>query len=119
MFRLRPVSKDWGGSEFLKSEAGKMLEQQHWLEVNKLLAKTKPKIKEEIMEVYKKSLELPQQKFIVLYEASARGPLNPKAFQEYFSLFKQLFPKHYKSIYGKTTPAQITARCQRQMKGAR
>jgi len=113
-FRLRLL----GGfsQDLLGTAAGKMLMEQHWAEVKKLLKKEKPKTKTAALKVIKKAMQLPQQRFIILYEASMRGPLTPNAFQEYMTLFSQLFPDAYKGVYGSKKPAQITAECKRQMK---
>jgi hypothetical protein len=94
---------------------GKLLNAQHMVEVKKILLKIKLKNKGDIEKALKLAENTPQQRFIILNEASMQGPLTSEAFQEYMSLFKQILPNHWKQIYGKKTPTQITTACIKQM----
>lgn len=112
LFRLR--AGDWT-QDFLSSAAGRMLTDSHWEKALPLLQKAKIKTKADAEKLMEKIMKLPEQRFLLLHEASARGPLTTEAFKEYFSLFQTLFPQFYKQIYGNKTPSQITSTCKRQM----
>ena len=114
LFLLRaagPWSRDILNGEGI----GQLLNAQHLVEVKKILLKIKPKNKGDIEKALKLAENTPQQRFLILSEASMQGPLTSEAFQEYMSLFKQILPNHWKQIYGKKTPSQITTACIKQM----
>ena len=114
-FKLRPAG---GTSESLvNSPFGRQLTEQHWQKTKEILKKAKPpKNKKDLEKILTKIMLLPEQKFVVLNEATARGLLTPKAFQEYLELFKLFLPQHWKAMHGNKTPADITRDCKRQMK---
>ena len=114
LFQLRaagPWSRDILNGEGI----GQLLNTQHMVEVKKILLKIKPKNKGDIEKALKLAENTPQQRFLILSEASMQGPLTSEAFQEYMRLFKQILPNHWKQIYGKRTPSQITTACIKQM----
>ena len=113
-FQLRPAGP-WSRDVLNSEGLGKLLNAQHMVEVKKILLKIKPKNKGDIEKALKLAENTPQQRFIILNEASMQGPLTSEAFQEYMSLFKQILPNHWKQIYGKKTPTQITTACIKQM----
>ena len=113
-FQLRPAGP-WSRDVLNSEGLGKLLNAQHMVEVKKILLKIKPKNKGDIEKALKLAENTPQQRFIILNEASMQGPLTSEAFQEYMSLFKQILPNHWKQIYGKKTPTQITTTCIKQM----
>jgi hypothetical protein len=117
VFRLRPAGQ-WS-SDFLNSETGRELVESHWTQVqNILMAAAKksklPMSKKEVEELLKKTMQLPEQKFLMLYEASLQGPLTHEAFREYMELFKKFWPQAYKGVFGYRTPGQITSACVKQ-----
>jgi hypothetical protein len=117
VFRLRPAGQ-WS-SDFLNSEAGRQLVESHWIQVQHVLMdaakKSKlPMSKKEVEALLKKTMQLPEQKFLMLYEASLQGPLTHEAFREYMELFKKFWPKAYKGVFGYRTPGQITSACVKQ-----
>ncbi len=114
LFQLRaagPWSRDILNSERI----GQLLNAQHMVEVKKILLKIKPKNKGDFEKALKLAENTPQQRFLILSEASMQGSLTSEAFHEYMSLFKQILPNHWKQIYGKKTPTQITTACLKQI----
>ncbi len=117
VFGLRPAGQ-WS-SDFLNSETGRKLVESHWINVQHILMtaakKSKlPMSKKEVEALLKKTMQLPEQKFLMLYEASLQGPLTHEAFREYMELFKKFWPQAYKGVFGYRTPGQITSACVKQ-----
>ena len=104
-FSLKPVGP-WTRS-LLKSDTGKYLNYKHLEAVAERLKKTKPTTKAESKKAVKEAMNTPAAQFLVLYELSLTRPLTEKEFLTYLSLFRELFPEAYKSIYGDKTPPQI------------
>jgi hypothetical protein len=101
---------EWSRGLLEKTETGRILKEGHMANVAETLKKAgKPKDEKELEETFMKALATPQQRFVVLYEAGLHGPLTPKLFTKYMSLFRELFPIAYKSVYGSKMPEQITA----------
>jgi len=117
VFGLKPAGQ-WS-SDFLNSETGRQLVESHWTKVQHILmaaAKESklPRSKKEVEQLLKKTMQLPEQKFLMLYEASLQGPLTHEAFREYMELFKKFWPQAYKGVFGYRTPGQITSACVKQ-----
>lgn len=111
-FKIRTAGH-WS-ADLLSTEAGKILAAGHWEAVKKMLQANPPKSKTAAHHLQKKALQTPQQQFVLMHEASMTGPLSTEGFNKYMTLFKQLFPKHYASMYGSTSPDKLTAECVRQ-----
>jgi hypothetical protein len=73
-----------------------------------------PKSKKDAEELLKKTMQLPEQKFVALFEASLQGPLTHGTFREYMELFIKFWPKAYKDVFDNRTPGQITNACIKQ-----
>lgn len=114
LFKLRAAGP-WSKELLQSSGFGGVLNEQHLVEVKKILAKIQPKNDKELEEAFKQAQNTPQQRFLILNEASMNGPLTAEAFHEYLGLFKQILPQHWQQIYGNKTPAQITNACIKQM----
>jgi hypothetical protein len=117
VFGLRPAGQ-WS-SDFLNSETGRHLVESRWTNVQHVLmaAAKKSKLpmgKKEVEALLKKTMQLPEPKFLMLYEASLQGPLTHEAFREYMELFKKFWPQAYKGVFGYGTPGQITSACVKQ-----
>ena len=115
-FKLRAVGP-WSQSYLDNTEYAKTLAERHWEHVKKTLAKymsKPPKNKREAEKMIKEALLSPEQRFLIMYEASLTRPLSPREFQEYLELFKQVAPKAYEGLYGSKTPAQVTAEIAKQ-----
>jgi hypothetical protein len=117
VFGLKPAGQ-WS-SDFLNSETGRQLVESHWNKVQHILmaAAKESKLhrsKKEVEALLKKTMQLPEQKFLMLYEASLQGPLTHEAFREYMELFKKFWPQAYKGVFGYRTPGQITSACVKQ-----
>ena len=112
VFRLRPLG-EWS-KDFLNSKAGKMLTESHWVQVKQMLKEKPPRSKKDAEELLKKTMQLPEQKFVAFFEASLQGPLTHEAFLEYMELFKKFWPQAYKDVFSNRTPGQITNACIKQ-----
>lgn len=120
VFRLRPLGQ-WS-KDFLNSKAGKMLTESHWAQVKQMLKAIEgrvvvlkpPKSKKDAEELLKKTMQLPEQKFVALFRASLQGPLTHEAFRKYMELFKKFWPQAYKDVFVGRTPGQITNACIKQ-----
>ncbi|MGA3110487.1 MAG: hypothetical protein ABSE15_00460 [Candidatus Bathyarchaeia archaeon] len=119
LFKLRAPG-GWS-KELLESPyIGKLLKEQHLDHVKKILGKIQPKNYRQLEEAIKQAANSPQQRFLLLSEASMQGPLTPEAFQEYFTLVREILPKQFwQQMYGNKTPAQIRRECEKQMPQAR
>ena len=105
MIQLKPL---------VTEKAVMLIESQNILSFKTELGTTKEQIKKEVEELLKKTMQLPEQKFLMLYEASLQGPLTHEAFREYMELFKKFWPQAYKGVFGYRTPGQITSACVKQ-----
>jgi hypothetical protein len=106
--RLRPVG-EWSRDLVENTETGRILAQQHWINVKKVLVKAKPKSEAQVKKTLEKAVQTPQQKLVILYEKSLREPLTAEEFVRYLELFKECFPKTFKVMYGGKSPKQIAA----------
>ena len=91
-----------------------MLTESHWAQVKQMLKAKPPKSKKDAEKMLKKTMQLPEQKFVALFEASLQGPLTHEAFREYMELFKKFWPQAYKNVFDSRTPGQITNACIKQ-----
>jgi secreted Zn-dependent insulinase-like peptidase len=115
-FKLRAVGP-WSQSYLDNTEYAKTLAERHWEHVKKTLVKymsKPPKNKREAEKMIKEALLSPEQRFLIMYEASLTRPLSPSEFKEYLELFKQVAPKAYEGLYGSKTPAQVAAEVAKQ-----
>ena len=112
LFKLKSAGA-WSQELLTSHGFGKLLEEQHLAEVKKILGRIKPKNETQLKKALLEAQNTPQQRFLILNEASMQGPLKPEAFQEYFTLFKTILPAQYKQMYGAKTPAQLTEACKR------
>lgn len=112
--KLKPVGV-WS-RDLLESGAGKVLQAKHWENVVKELQRAKPQNIAELKKTIKKATNTPQQRLLTLYETSLHRPLTQQEFVEYLTLFKENFPGHYETLYGKKTPKDIAVECMKDWK---